>query len=318
MEKLLNLIQEATRIVLVAHLNPDGDAVGSLLGLTIALESLGKVVIPVLHDAVPELFVRIMPNTKQVNHTFPDTYDLCILLDANSANRTGFVEEISQAASSNKLAVIDHHPQAELKKTASAYVHQVKASSTAEILLGVVQELQIKITSNLATCLLTGLYTDTGGFQHSNTNETSLEAAAELMRRGAKLQEITRAFDQGKSLAGLRLLGLALERAQTKRENYFTVAYLTKKDFSHLKADDSDLPGIISKLNNLPGNRFAMLLSQMQDGVVRGSIRSNDSFRYNVNKLARILGGGGHNKASGFSVPGRLVEVRGRVRIEEV
>ena len=318
MEELLGLIRAAQRIVLVAHLNPDGDAVGSLLAMTIALESLGKDVMPILHDAVPALFARIMPNAEQVIATFPTSFDLCILLDAASGNRTGFANEINASASKCKLAVIDHHPQLELRKTAVAYLHDLNASSTAEMLVAVVQALEVKITPDLATCLLTGIYTDTGGFQHSNTNEQTLEAAAELMRRGGKLQAITKAFDQDKTLAGLRLLGLALERATEKHHNFCTLSCLGNEDFQRSEANDSDLPGIITQLNNLPGNRFAMLLSEKEAGIIRGSMRSNDSYKYNVNKLARLLGGGGHAKASGFSIAGRIIEQSGQWQIEEV
>lgn len=318
METLLTAINSAHSIVLVAHLNPDGDAVGSLLGLTIALESIGKEVVPVLHDAVPALFGRIMPNTTIVVDKLPITCDLCILLDAASGNRTGFADEIAALAAKHKLAVIDHHPQLELRKSAVAYVHDLEASSTAEILLSIIQTLAVKITPNLATCLLTGIYTDTGGFQHSNTNERSLEAAAELMRRGGKLQAITRAFDQDKSLAGLRLLGLALERAAGRHQDFCTVSCLSQADFEELNADDRDIPGIITQLNNLPDNRFAMLLSQMHGGIIRGSCRSSNSFNFNVNKLARLLGGGGHSKAAGFSLPGRLMLQNSRWQIEEV
>ena len=312
------MIGAARTVVLVAHLNPDGDAVGSLLGLTLALESLGKQVVPVLHDPVPALFARILPNAGQITATFPEECGLCILLDAASGNRTGFALQINGLAAKHKLAVIDHHPLLELKKTASAYLHDLGASSTAELLLGVIQALEVRITPTLATCLLVGLYTDTGGFQHSNTDEHSLAAAAELMRRGGKLQAITKAFDQDKSLAGLRLLGLALERAGGRHQEFCTVSCLAHEDFQRLGAGDQDIPGIISQLNNLPGNRFSMLVSQIQDGIVRGSLRSNDSYRYNVNKLAKLLGGGGHSKASGFSLPGQLIEQDGHWLIEEV
>jgi phosphoesterase RecJ-like protein len=314
MDELVTAIRAARQIVLVSHLNPDGDAVGSLLGLHLALLTLGKGVDSVLRDGVPAVFASYLKGADTVAQDLPEDYELCVLLDANGGVRTGFQETVDAYAKAGRLAVIDHHPMAGLGRLATAYVHDIEASSTSELLVDVVRALEVRITPELATCLLTGLYTDTGGFQFSNTTPKALEAAAELLRRGGKLQAITRAFDREKSIAGLRLIGLALERAFTVHD--ITVSVLAHADFERLGASDGEIHGIIRQLQNIPGAQAALLLTEAEAGVVRGNLRSNDGSGFNVNILGRLLGGGGHAKASGFKLPGKLVEHEGRWQVE--
>ena len=311
MELLVEALREAKAVVLVSHIKPDGDAVGSLLGLAQALANCGKKVTAVLYDEVPAVF-SYMKST--VEHTLPEGADLCILLDASSGSRTGFPQAITHYEQRGALAVIDHHPKADLAKTVGMYLHRVDASSASELVLELIQALGIKLTGPLCTCLLTGLYTDTGGFEFSNTTPRCLEAAAELLRRGGNLQTITRALEADRSLTGLKLLGIALERARSCAGG--TVTYLLHSDFQHLRATDDELHGIVNQIDHLPASLFALLLTEYDNGTVRGNIRGSES-SININGLARLLNGGGHAKAAGFSFPGHLVQRDGWVCVEE-
>jgi len=307
MKRLASLIEEAEHIALISHINPDGDAVGSLLGLYQALHDMGKKVTPVLLDGVPRAFLFLSGSDK-VTSQLPDLEetDLCILLDANDLSRTGLTEELRKFGKAHKLGCIDHHPKGDIYQYAQATVHEESASSTAEIVYAFLKEIGARFTPSVSTALLTGIYTDTGGFQFSNATNKTLEVAAELMRRGARLQRIVQEIANSKSIASLKLLGFALERMQIVLDGRCAASALTTEDILTTKASSDDISGIIGNLNTVPGVSFSMLLSEMQPGTIRGSLRAVEGMGINVGKLAKLMGGGGHPKASGFAIAGSL------------
>jgi len=199
---------------------------------------------------------------------------------------------------------------------AQAKLHRVDASSTSELVVELAQELGAKFSSDMATCLLTGLYTDTGGFQHSNTTPRCMDVAAELLRRGGKLQLIVRALEQSKSMASLRLLGLALERASQTNGKRCLVSVLAQDDFVRLSASDEELPGVVGELNNMPDGRITVFISEAAEGTIRVMLRVPGDSTVRVNRLARLLGGGGHAKAAGVSLSGHIVKKKNRFWIE--
>ena len=314
MEEIVRALNAARTITLVSHVKPDGDAVGSLLGLSLALQSMGKKTTPVLFDGVPAVF-SYLKNSDLVATDLPADADVCVLLDAGSGSRTGFPEVINQYIKKDALIIIDHHPKAELAKTVPTYLHRIDASSASELVFELLQHLGVKLTGALCTCLLTGLYTDTGGFQFSNTTPRCLEVAAELLRRGANLQSITGALAADRSLTSLKLLGIALERARACGGG--TITYLLYEDFQRLNASDEELYGIVNQLHDLPRSYFALLLTEHDKGVIRGNLRGGE-WGIDVSALARLFCGGGHVKAAGFSFPGQLVETNGWVCVEEL
>lgn len=308
MHTLVTQITQAHRIALVSHINPDGDAIGSLLGLALALQELGKEVIPVLHDGVPEAYKGYLTGCDTIQQLFPtpDSLDLCIVLDLSTSNRTGFADVITNLLKQGRVAVIDHHPLGDLS-SASGIFHSIDASSTCELVGYLIPELGGKFTVPVATALLTGIYTDTGGFQHANTTPSVMEMAAELMRRGARLQPIVRALEGNRTLSSLKILGLALERATKKLSDKCILSVITAQDYEELGLTGFEPLGIVSEFQTIDEGDFILLLSEAVPGTVRGMIRSVYPHKIKVNALARLMGGGGHDKAAGFSLPGHLV-----------
>lgn len=317
MPALKDLVEQAARLVLVSHIRPDGDAVGSLIGLGLGLEQLGKSVRMVLTEGVPAVF-GFLKGADQVQNNFPSPaeVDLVILLDANEIARSGAEKEIRELAVANKLVCVDHHPQGDASRLSTLILHNETVSSTSELLYGLMSELGIRITPDIATAFLTGIFTDTGGFQHSNTNSQTLEIAADLMRRGGRLALITQNIAQSKSLANLRLLGMALERLRLTHSHQVAYSVLIHEDMQQIGAGLGDLGGFMSRLNVLPEIRLCLLLLQTQSGLITGELRTGHNFQTNVRALAKLMGGGGHPRAAGFSLPGKLrIDAQGNWKI---
>jgi phosphoesterase RecJ-like protein len=312
MQKLLEKIAAAKRVVLVSHIHPDGDAVGSLIAMALGLEQLGKEVYAVLADGVPSSFQFLSAHVA-VETVLPPLSvaepAMCIALDLADAARTGFKDHIDEYGRAEMLGFIDHHPFGDLQKKTPAYYHSLATSSCAELVYHVLTALGVRFTPPLATALLTGMYTDTGGFQYDNTSTDTMEIGAELMRRGARLRTIVDHTNQQKSIANLRLLGLALERLTVTRHGQCAVSVISHDDILATKATPEDVGGIINQLNVLPGPKVTLLLTEIEPGVIRGSLRSNDHpdrKPLNVTPLAKLLGGGGHARASGFMLHGTI------------
>ncbi|MBU6389343.1 bifunctional oligoribonuclease/PAP phosphatase NrnA [Patescibacteria group bacterium] len=325
MDALAERVSRSQRTLIISHIQPDGDAVGSVLGLYLGLTQLGRECQAVLADGVPEAF-RFLTGSNTVSSTLAGHYedggnntdiDLCIVVDAGDADRTGFPNQVRTWGRAGKLAVIDHHPKGDLAKLAAASYLDETASSTSELVYRLLSRLGVKFTPSLSTILLTGIYTDTGSFQHANTSPEVLYIASELMRRGARLQQISQEISRSKSIAGLKLLGVALERLRLTSQYRCAISLITHQDQRLCQADSQDMEGISSELSRLPGARFSLLLVEQADGTVRGSLRTSPGEKVRVSPLARLLSGGGHPRAAGFTLPGQLTQNKqGRWKVE--
>ena len=301
------LIKQYEEIIIISHVRPDGDAIGSLAALQLGLEQLGKKVIPVLKDSPPEIFSFLPHGKTPIQNEFPKGDNrLVIIVDLNDLIRTGFLETIQKFSENNPLIVIDHHPKGDLFRIAKAIIHKESASSAAEIVYSLLIDLGVKITPSIATSLLTGIYTDTGGFQYPNTTTQTLELGAELMRRGARLDTITRQIFHTKTVAGLKLLGLALERLHLTHDEQCAVSFITHEDIRACNASPEDIGGIIGELNVLPQVKFSLFLTEIKSGTIQGSLRTGEGHRVKVNQLAKLCEGGGHPRAAGFTIPGHI------------
>lgn len=310
MEALLSQIRDTERFLVVSHINPDGDAVGSALAMVYGLRQLGKEANLVLKDGIPRSFAFLAEEGMQVLTEMPepDTVTTCLVTDAPDMGRTGFRDRLRAYADRQHLLVIDHHPAGDLVRVGTAAYHELKTSSACEMAYEILVRLGVKLTAQISTCLLTGMHTDTSGFRFSNTSTRTLEIAAELMRRGAKLNTIITEVSQHKTIGNLRLLGLAMRRLRTTNNNQVSTSLLTLADVAEYEADTDDVHGIIGQLSVIPDSKITLFLSEAEPGLYRGSLRSKDfdSKSVNVSQLARLLGGGGHAKASGFSITGTL------------
>src|SRR5680860_209276 len=249
MQQAIRLIQESNNILLLSHKNPDGDAIGSMLGFAHALESIGRKVKCFSQDAVPEIF-NFLPGIDFVESQIkPEHQNLVILLDCAFFSRTGIEKIENIVPSFDNLLIIDHHPKKETEcddLINCASIIDDKASSTAVLIYSLLKEMNINITKDIANCLLTGIFTDTGGFQHDNTDSQSLKAAAEFMNKGSRVDKIARKIFSTKNLPAIKLWGIALERIQTNPETGMTISYVNQADMDSLGVKEEELMGLVN------------------------------------------------------------------------
>lgn len=308
----MTILKSAKRIGCICHRNPDGDAIGSI---TAAAELFSALLpdIPVklyCTDPSPPIF-DYLPWVQRIEPEInPKDGDVFIILDSAEPKLTEYHERVPQIFTSKWPSFcFDHHPGNSNFATVNLVV--TDASSTCEILLDFAERAGLKVTPSIATSLLTGIYTDTGGLLHSNTTPRVYRAVARLLRAGARRQTIVQHVFRTAKPSTLRLWGRVLEKITLTSEGG-AISALTEGDFKATGADYSELTGAIDYVNAIPGMKFSLLLAERQ-GKVKGSLRTlRDDV--DVAKMAATFQGGGHKRAAGFALQGKLVpEVRWKV-----
>ncbi len=315
----VDLCKTAKRLLCVCHRNPDGDAIGSLLGMGLLFEQAFPDAEVGFHcvDPVPEMF-HFLPGAFRVSpvpEPVPEPEGtVLVFLDSAEPKLTELHETHPQLFDGTyRSLMIDHHYSNSLFGTVNILVGD--ASSTCEIVTWFAEQVGWTVGSDIATCLLTGLYTDTGGLLHSNVTPDVYRTVAHLQRRGGRRQEVVEAVFRTGKLSTLRLWGRVLEKISLTDEGG-AISAVTEGDFRATGADTSELTGAIDYVNAVPGMRFSLILSE-RDGKVKGSLRTlRDDV--DVSLMAGKFSGGGHRKAAGFALPGKLKpEVRWKVVDEE-
>ncbi|MCC6485409.1 MAG: bifunctional oligoribonuclease/PAP phosphatase NrnA [Armatimonadetes bacterium] len=305
------MIDEASSIILLMHWNPDGDALGSGLGLALALREMGKDAHIVSSQEMPKIYEFLEPQ-RVVEGSSPWTNpDLVILLDCDRPERAGDMEPLASAA--QKTLVIDHHPAT--SDFGSFRLTDVSAAATAEVIFHLLKFRKAPLTYSIAEALLTGLVTDTGGFRFRNTRAQTLEAAADLTRVGPSVAEIVEAVYDTRSMSSLKLMARALESLQQSPRGSVAWATLSHNDFIETHAIPEDTEGFVNLIHTLKGAQIAAILREEQPGRVRVSFRSKGEAV--VNGAAEALGGGGHARASACILETSLQEAEERV-LEEL
>lgn len=300
-DEIFASFKAAKNILIMSHRGPDPDTLGSNLALRKILENMGKNVTSACVDEVPEN-CQFLPELKTFVTNFnPQKYDLFIAVDAGSIDQANF-PNIYPEILKKSFINIDHHPSNE--GYGSLNLVMPKAASATFIVYHLLQYWNEEITPYIATLLLYGLYYDTGSFMHSNTDSDVLKMASELLMKGADQELITKNLYKTRSITQLKLWGRALENLQLTDAN-IAVAGITQEDFHELNACHNDLSGLIDYVSTTKGSHFATLLSSNEEGQIKGSFRTRRD-DVNVSDLAQTLGGGGHKKASGFSIKGKL------------
>lgn len=304
--KVKELLETPCKIAIIMHKSPDGDAVGSSLGMKHYLEKSGHNVSVLSPDAYPE-FLKWMPGTRSVidfektpapaNQAVAKA-DLIIFLDFNSLKRIGDLDKAVKKSKAFRL-VIDHHPQPE--KFADIAFHSVSASSTAELVYEFITLLgdNKKIHKDMANCLYAGIMTDTGSFRFASTTAHTHDVVADLMRHGAETTKIHRFIDENNRDIRLRLLGYAvMEKMKILPEFATGFITLTQSELKRFDYKEGDTEGLVNEPTSVKGIVFSALFTELKDGEIKISFRSKDKF--DVNQFARKhFNGGGHVNAAG-------------------
>jgi phosphoesterase RecJ-like protein len=303
-EKLSNEIKDrlaaANNIVIASHVRPDGDAIGSLLGLGLALQDAGKKVQMVLVDGVSSSF-RHLPGSGLVEHTPKDGHDTFITVDCADFKRVGKAFENFGQPDIN----IDHHVTNE--RFGKLNLIEPEEVATSSILTRHMPEWGLKITRDIASSLLTGIITDTLGFRTSNTTPEALRQAASLMETGVDMPELYMRGLVRRSLASARYWGAGLSSLESKDGIVWgTLTVADRKKAGYTGNDDADLINIISAID---GNKVGMIFVEQSDQHVKISWRALEP-GINVSPIAKHFGGGGHAAAAGADIPGTLSEIQ--------
>src|SRR5579863_893284 len=291
-EKANKLIEKSHNILLTMHERMDGDDGGALLAVGSQLEKIGKNVIYSIKKGVPPNLAFLSGSEKIIDDTNGKDFDLLIMFGCSEKKRCGSENILDLDI---PVINIDHHPDNKLFGNVNIVDH--KKSSVAELIYDFFIFNNWPITKDIATCLLTGIITDTGSFMHANTQSSTLKAAAELMRKGAHVNKIIKQTFRNKTTSTLQAWGTALENSYYDDKHKIIYSVITEKDLSKFEAlPQAAFEGFVETLNTMPEAKFAMFLRQ-DGGVIKGSLRSDTFKNIDVSKIAHIFGGGGHKLA---------------------
>ncbi len=294
------MITESQDIFLTTHESTDGDDLGSLLAMRLALISKGKKITAAVKGGVPNS-LKFLPGSVEVGEEYhSEKYDLIMTFGCGNIKRPGFKE-----LETTKIPIInfDHHP--DNSNFGKINVVEPATAAVAELIYYFLQLKNIEINKDIAYCLLTGIFTDTGGFKHSNTSPEVMEVASQLLKKGARIDKIATYTFGSKRPETIKAWAKALENTRFDSEKKMAFSVMTEEDLRELGATEDDLQGFVELLNNIPQAKFSLLLRQDGD-LVKGSLRSETHKGVDVSKIAHSFGGGGHKLAAGFKVKGKL------------
>jgi phosphoesterase RecJ-like protein len=313
--QVLDALRGADKLLLTTHENPDGDALGSLRATQIVMEALGKDSVMFMaadNFPLPHEY-RHMPFDDVLHEPPPDLSErLVVFLDCGNIDRMP-VDFLRTGGA--RIVNIDHHHD----NTRFGDVNLVvaEASCTAEIVHDLAPELGVTLDKPLAEALYIALVTDTGKFMFENTTPAAHKMAADLIAAGVEPQEVHQRLYEGLPFSRIQLLARALAAVQRFDGGKVTLTHLTRDDFHHSEAKESDSEGIVDHMRQVEGTLVAALVRDLLDDEARRkvSLRATNGL-VDVSKIAREFGGGGHRQAAGFTTDVPLPDLIERIRTE--
>jgi len=302
LKTIAEVLKKSRKVIIGGHIMPDGDSVGSVGALGLALKKLGKDVTMALPDPVPEVFSFLSGVTDFVTggRALVNSYDTFVALDCSVPERLGILQKLLEC----RLTVcnIDHHVSA--SRFADYNYIDPRSAATAEIVLDLCELLEVQVTPEIATCLYTGIVTDTGSFQYENTTPQTHLRAALLMQCGAPAVAINIQLNEQRPITYLKLLEAGLHTLKLSSCGQVAWICVTRQLLDSLKATDEQVNGLINYARSVRGVEIALLFREMTPGCYKISFRSKELA--DVNKLAAHFGGGGHVRAAGCVLEGDL------------
>ena len=304
LDDILVEINHAEKIVIMAHETPDGDAIGSMLSMNLALKKLGKEADVIVRE-FPRTFA-FLPGAKEVkSNSDIEQYDLAVSLDCADLKRLVGKEYFESA---KKTIVIDHHG------TNMMYgdLNFVNPASPAccEILAGMFEYFDIEIDSEIGSCILTGIITDTGGFKYSSVTPETFEFTAELLRKGVNVSDIYQRVLETRRKSNFELLRRAMNRLELLEDGKIAFTYINKKDEEEVHAETGDHEGIVENGRSIEGVKVSVFIREKEENIYKVSMRAGNGFNINVSDICYIFGGGGHPRAAGAVVSGTVEQVK--------
>lgn len=301
-------LRNARRVKIVSHVEPDGDALGSALGLAWILDAAGKEARIHLPAPLPRLYA-FLPGAKflVLGETLKDSFDHVAVVDCTSPARLGPIAETALVGAS--VLNVDHH--ADNNRFGDVVHVDPAAAATAILIADIAREAGWKIVPEAAECLYTGILTDTGRFTFGNTDERALRAAAELVRDGADPAKIASCVYENRPASTLRLLGKALETLDLREDGSVACLHVTHEMIAETGALAEETEGFAAYARSLQGVQVGIFLRETEDGSIKASFRSTGGVP--VDGIASQFAGGGHPTAAGARVSGPLETAKERI-----
>ncbi len=307
MDNIIRLIKESSDIAIISHINMDGDALGSSLGLMLALKKIGKNVTTYIEENIPKRFEfldhidGILYYKDDMNFECHDTLIVVDVADKTLlGKRARMLDEIST------VIVIDHHA-VHYKYSNNSYIDD-NAAAAGELIYELINRMNIEIDKVIATCLYVAIATDTGRFKFNNTTKNTHMIAGDLITYGIDVNMLgNKLFDEN-TKERTKLIAKAIETLETFENDKIATMYITRDMIKDVMAKESDTEGIIDFVINIRGVEVGILVKEKENGMVRASIRSKSYV--DVSKIANEFGGGGHKMASGCTFDGDIREFK--------
>lgn len=314
LKKIAEIVREHHRFVITTHVHPEGDAIGSAMGLKRIIESLGKQAWVVNSDPVPGILHFLDPQDEVELYDAEksaERFKQCqvhITVDVNAPKRIGSAAEAIESCDCVKV-VIDHHPP---ENHFGQYVYIVpEAAATGVLVYDLMEMLEVQPTEEIARLLYVAIMTDTGGFRFSNTDAHALRACAALIEAGAQPQDLYGLIYETWSMARFRLFQKVLLTTQFASENRIAWTICPRIFFEQTGTNNSDLEDFVNIPRWIRQVEISLMFSEAEDGRVRISCRSKNHVP--VNELAKQFGGGGHSRAAGTIMSCSLEEAQAQV-----
>ncbi len=311
LDKILEEINEAESIVILAHENPDGDAVGTSLALYNALKAYGKTNVDIIIPECPKTF-SFLPSADEIKRESDIVnYDLAIAVDCATVEMLNGWSKYFERATTT--VVIDHHGT----NTMYADYNFVNPDSPAcaEVMIVVLNYLHMEITKDIGTCLLAGIITDTGGFKYQGVTAETFEFVAALLNKGVNVSETYRKVLQVKTKSAFELSRIANNRLEFFEDGKIAYTYITEEDLALVNAVPGDHEGIVDVGRDIEGVEVSIFVRSNGKGKYKVSLRSNE--KVNVAEIALLFGGGGHVKAAAYPSHEELETIKATI-INEV
>jgi phosphoesterase RecJ-like protein len=307
-EAIAKELRDNKRFLLTTHVNPDGDAIGSLGALALVLEDLGKEVVAYCQDEIPG-FLRFLPYSERIVREIPgpNGFDVAVVLDCGELDRIGNAAEALQQV--EKIIHIDHHSSSD--DFGQLNLVRPECSSTAEILYEIFQAIPASLSSEAAENIYTAILTDTGSFRFANTTARALDIAAEMVALGVAPDKIASEGYDSMSPERLQLLALSLDTLTLRANGRLATMQVSRRMLEETKTSVMDTDGFVNYPRGINTAEMAIFFREMDSGKVNVSLRSRGGL--NVAEFARNYEGGGHHNAAAFRAEGSLTEV-----VEEV
>lgn len=294
-QKAVQAIHKAKKVIVASHVNPDGDTIGCLLALGLAFISMGKKVILLSQDGIPARF-QFLPGSELILSHTSETADVSIAVDCGSERQLGLVR--IPFFKSKTTIQIDHHDFG--NAFGKIQVLEEEASAVGEIVYELIKALHVEMTANIATCILTSIIVDTGSFRFSNIRPKTFDITSRLIKSGIDLKYLIEESYWKKSRSMAKLSGLCISQAHFSEEGAIAWSTVYQRDFKRFKAKLSDVDSVADDLRAIEGVKIAAVFRETESKRFRVSLRS--SYGINVAQVAKIFGGGGHHNAAGCLV----------------